>query len=147
MVVEKFLGLRFSVIAWLTILAFPDIYFANIHLIIVLGIYQYSIRMADCVSILWNAYNLQLAKSFDPVCARLYRSIVSSYESSPFHRAQLKVVYTQWMVLPVYLLTFLSVYLQSPKQSNQSFTIIPQSSTHVRIAFRNLYPFLYESFE
>ena len=43
-----------------------------------------------------------------------------------------------WGVL---LLAFLSVF-QSPKQSTQSFTIIPQSTTHVRISFRSLYPLL-----
>lgn len=33
-------------------------------------------------------------------------------------------------------------YVQNTKQPMQSFTVIPQSTTHVRIAFRNMYPFL-----
>lgn len=33
-------------------------------------------------------------------------------------------------------------YVQNTKQPMQSFTVIPQSTTHVRIAFRNMYPSL-----
>jgi len=36
--------------------------------------------------------------------------------------------------------TELFFHFQSPKQSIQCFTMIPQSSTHVRISYRNQYP-------
>ena len=38
------------------------------------------------------------------------------------------------------IITELYFRFQSPKQSIQCFTMIPQSSTHVRISYRNQYP-------
>ena len=50
-----------------------------------------------------------------------------------------------FLMMYCYLKSFLfCLFFQSPKQSTQSFTIIPQSTTHVRISFRSLYPFFVE---